>query len=228
MFFLFDICHNCHRLFERQEGMIHIMIFGYARVSTKEQNLDRQIQKFKELGIESRYIFVDKQSGSGFDRPQYKLLLHMLRPGDLIYLDSLDRLGRNYSGVIEEWKYITRRIEADIIVLENSELFDSRKFKTMGDIGLLLEDQFLSMLSYVADQERKKNKIRQSEGIEVAKAAGKVFGRPKLPITDEFKIQYFRWKNGKQTATETINHLQLSSSTFYRRVKEFEQKSQER
>ncbi|MBP2097341.1 recombinase family protein [Enterococcus rivorum] len=200
------------------------MIFGYARVSTKEQNLDRQIQKFNDLGIESRCIFVDKQSGAEFNRPQYQLLLHMLRSGDLIYLDSLDRLGRNYSGVIEEWKYITRKIKADIIVLENSELFDSRKFKTMGDIGLLLEDQFLSMLSYVADQERKKNKQRQIEGIEVAKTAGTVFGRPKLPITEEFRTEYFRWKEGKQTATETINHLKLSPSTFYRRVKELELK----
>ncbi|WP_258379245.1 recombinase family protein [Enterococcus plantarum] len=199
------------------------MLFGYARVSTKEQNLDRQIQKFNDLGIESRYIFVDKQSGAEFDRPQYQLLLHMLRSGDIVYLDSLDRLGRNYSGVIEEWKYITRKIKADIIVLENSELFDSRKFKTMGDIGLLLEDQFLSMLSYVADQERKKSKLRQTEGIEIAKSAGTVFGRPKLVITEEFKRQYFSWKNGEQTATDTINKLGLSPSTFYRRVKEFEQ-----
>ncbi|GGD06153.1 recombinase family protein [Enterococcus wangshanyuanii] len=199
------------------------MLFGYARVSTKEQNLDRQIQKFNDLGIESRYIFVDKQSGAEFDRPQYQLLLHMLRSGDIVYLDSLDRLGRNYSGVIEEWKYITRKIKADIIVLENSELFDSRKFKTMGDIGLLLEDQFLSMLSYVADQERKKSKLRQTEGIEIAKSAGTVFGRPKLAITEEFKRQYFSWKNGEQTATDTINKLELSPSTFYRRVKEFEQ-----
>lgn len=188
------------------------MIFGYARVSTKEQSFDRQIQKFNDLGIESRYIFVDKPSGAEFDRPQYQLLLHMLRSGDLIYLDSLDRLGRNYSGVIEEWKYITRKIEADIIVLENSELFDSRKFRTRGDIGLLLEDQFLSMLSYVADQELKKNKQRQTEGIEIAKTTGTVFGRPKLPITEEFRTQYFRWKEEKQTATEAIKHLKLSPS----------------
>lgn len=199
------------------------MLFGYARVSTKEQNLDRQIQKFNVLGIESRYIFVDEQSGAEFDRPQYQLLLHMLRSGDIVDLDSLDRLGRNYSGVIGEWNYITRKIKADIIVLKNSELFDSRKFKTMRDIDLLLEDQFLSMLSYVADQERKKSKLRQTEGIEIAKSAGTVFSRPKLVITEEFKRLYFSWKNGEQTATDTINKLGLSPNTFYRRVKEFDQ-----
>ena len=131
-------------------------IYGYIRVSTKDQNEQRQLHKMMERGVEARRIFVDKASGRHFDRPQYQLLRKILSTGDIVYIDALDRMGRNYDEVISEWKYITRESQADIVVLENETLFDSRKFREMGDMGRLMEDQFLSLLSYVADQERKK------------------------------------------------------------------------
>lgn len=146
----------------------------------------------------------------------------MLRPGDLLYIDALDRLGRNYDKVIEEWQKITREIKANIVILENELLFDSRKFQQMGDIGKLLEDQFLSMLSFVADQERKKMKQRQAEGIAVAKTKGIPLGRPKRTLPKQFPFEYEIWKSGKQSAKSAMNHLNMSASTFYRRVKEYE------
>lgn len=198
------------------------MKLGYVRVSTKEQNTERQLKKMYELGIEERYIFIDKQSGKDFNRPQYQAMRLVIREGDLLYLDALDRLGRDYDGIIAEWKYITREVNADIVVLENQALFDSRKFKTMGDLGKLLEDQFLSMLSYVAEQERKKTKQRQAEGIEVARKKGVKFGRPKREITKEFVTVYGDWKKGLITAVEAMQKVGMKPNTFYRRVNEYE------
>lgn len=198
------------------------MKLGYARVSTKEQNPERQLKKFRELGIDERYIFIDKQSGKDFNRPQYQGMLLIIREGDLLYLDALDRLGRDYDGIIREWKYITRNLNADIVVLENETLFDSRKFRSMGDLGKLMEDQFLSLLSYVAEQERRKNKQRQAEGIEVAKNNGVRFGRRKYEINEDFIQVYEMWKSGMITATEGMKRLNLKPNTFYRRVKEYE------
>lgn len=197
------------------------MIFGYARVSSKDQNPERQLVKFRELGIEERFIFVDKQSGKTFERERYQAMRFMLREGDLVYMDALDRLGRDYDGIINEWKHITRTIKADIVCLENESLFDSRKFKTMGDLGRLLEDQFLSMLAYVADQERQKNRQRQAEGIEVAKQAGVKFGRPRIDVTDGFQQVIASWQANEITAVTAMKQLGVSKGTFYRRVKEY-------
>ncbi|AOK91786.1 recombinase family protein [Paenibacillus polymyxa] len=202
------------------------MKIAYGRVSAKDQNPERQLVKFRELKIDERYIFVDKLSGKNFNRPRYQAMRLMIREGDLIYIDALDRLGRDYDGIIDEWKYITREVGADIICLDNETLFDSRKFKTMGDLGKLLEDQFLSMLTYVAAQERLKNKQRQSEGIEAAKAAGVKFGRPKQEITAEFARVYDKWKSGAIKAVEAMKELGMKNRTFYRRVKEYEQQKQ--
>ncbi|PGU74452.1 recombinase, partial [Bacillus cereus] len=120
------------------------MNIGYIRVSAKDQNIERQLKKMKDLQIEDRFIFIDKESGKHFDRPSYQSMKKIIREGDLLHIDSLDRLGRNYDGIITEWKYITRELKADIVVLDNETLFDSRKFKDMGDMGKLMEDQFLS------------------------------------------------------------------------------------
>ncbi|URJ60919.1 recombinase family protein [Paenibacillus polymyxa] len=199
-----------------------MVIMGYARVSSKDQNPERQLIKFRELGIPERYIFVEKQSGKDFEREKYQAMRLMLREGDLLYLDALDRLGRNYDGIVSEWKYITHEVNADIVCLENEALFDSRKFKGMGDIGKLLEDQFLSMLAYVAEQERKKNWIRQAEGMQVARAAGVKFGRPKHEITPEFIEVYQEWKADKITARKAMKRIGMSNTTFYRRVSEYE------
>lgn len=198
------------------------MNIGYVRVSTKDQNADRQIKKMQELGIEERYTFVDKQSGQDFERPKYQAMKAVIRQGDLLYLDALDRLGRDYDGIIREWKQLTREIGADIVVLENETLFDSRKFKTMGDLGKLLEDQFLSMLSYVAEQERKKNKQRQAEGIEIALEKGVKFGRPKQEISEQFKKVHKRWRAGELTAVAAMRELEMKPNTFYRRSAELE------
>jgi DNA invertase Pin-like site-specific DNA recombinase len=205
------------------------MIIGYIRVSSKEQHIDRQVKKMKELGIEERFTFIDKQSGKDFDRPQYKAMKGVIREGDLVYIDALDRLGRNYDEIIKEWKHITREINADIIILENETLFDSRKFKSMGDMGKLMEDQFLSLLAYVAEQERKKILQRQKEGIAVAKAQGKHLGRPKFNIDSLTKDQrqgletnYEAWKNKDITGVAFANMLELKKNTFYKIVKEYE------
>ena len=198
------------------------MKLAYGRVSTKDQNPERQLVKFRELGVDERYIFIDKKSGKNFDRPVYQAMRMMIREGDLLYMDALDRLGRDYDGIIAEWKYITRELNANIICLDNEALFDSRKFKTMGDIGKLLEDQFLSMLAYLAEQERIKNYNRQAEGIEVARGNGVKFGRPKRDINDHFIQVYKKWKAGDISAVIAMNQLGLPKSTFYRRVKEYE------
>jgi DNA invertase Pin-like site-specific DNA recombinase len=163
-------------------------------VSAKDQNPERQFVKFRELEVDERYIFIDKKSGKNFDRPGYQAMRLMIREGDLLYMDALDRLRRDYDGIIAEWKYITRELNADIICLDNEALFDSRKFKTMGDIGKLLEDQFLRMLAYVAEQERMKNYNRQAESIEVARGNGVKFGRLKRSIDDQFILVYQKWK----------------------------------
>lgn len=197
-------------------------VFGYARVSTKEQNLDRQLAKFKELGIDEDRIYVDKQSGKNFDRADYQRLRAQLREGDLVYFDALDRLGRNYDGIIEEWKYITRTKQADIIVLENAALFDSRAFRRQGDIGKLMEDLFLNLLAYVADQERKKLLQRSAEGIAAAREKGVKFGRPRVEADERFLHYYTAWKANEITATAAWKALGLVKATFYRRVKEHE------
>jgi DNA invertase Pin-like site-specific DNA recombinase len=196
------------------------MELAYTRVSAKDQNPERQLVKFRELGIDERYIFIDKQSGKDFNRPRYQAIRLMIREDDLVYVDALDRLGRDYDGIISEWKYITRELQADIVVLENETLFDSRKFRNMGDFGKVMEDQFLSLLSYVAEKERKKNRQRQAEGIEVARKDGVKFGRPKQPIDANFIRVYDQWRSGAITATAAMKLLDMKSNTFYRRVKE--------
>ncbi|MGC9299156.1 recombinase family protein [Bacillus cereus] len=204
-------------------------IYGYIRVSTKDQNEQRQLHKMMERDVEARRIFVDKASGRNFDRPQYQLLRKILNQGDIVYIDALDRMGRNYDEVISEWKYITRELQADIVVLENETLFDSRKFREMGDVGRLMEDQFLSLLSYVADQERKKIRQRQAEGITIAKSKGKHLGRPQrtlgtlrpkqLQIIEEI---YPKWKNREITGVKFMELIELKKNTFYKIIKEYE------
>ncbi|OWR25692.1 recombinase [Saccharibacillus sp. O23] len=202
------------------------MIIGYCRVSTKEQNPERQRLKFLQLGIPERFIFEDKASGKDFERPRYQAMRDMLRKGDLLYLDSLDRLGRDYDGITREWKYITQEVLADIVCLDNQDLFDSRKFRSMGKIGKLLEDHMLSLLAYVADVERNKNLERQREGIAVAQANGVKFGRPAVEIGEAFIRMYDSWKKGEVTATAAYTALGMSRTTFYKKVKKWEEKLQ--
>jgi DNA invertase Pin-like site-specific DNA recombinase len=198
------------------------MNIGYIRVSAKDQNPDRQLIKMRQLGIEDRFIFIDKRSGKNFDRPEYQAMRKIIREGDLVYIDALDRLGRNYDQIIEEWKFITRTLNADIIILENETLFDSRKFKSMGDIGKLLEDQFLSLLSYVAEQERNKIRRRQAEGIAAAKEKGIKVGRPKISYPDGWEKIFSQWDEGKVTGVEAAKRLGLKKGVFYSLAKQYD------
>lgn len=206
-------------------------VYGYIRVSSKDQNIDRQVHKMLEKGVEERKLFIDEMSGKNFNRPHYQTLRRILNEGELVYIDALDRLGRNYDEVIKEWKYITREINADIVILENETLFDSRKFKEMGDIGKVMEDQFLSLLAYVAEQERKKIKRRQREGIEMARKKGKHLGRPPFTLDsltekqkETLKKYFEKWKNKKIKSVELMEMLNLKKSTFYKVMKQYEER----
>lgn len=213
--------------------MMTTKTFGYIRVSTADQNTARQEAKMKELGIDERDIYIDHASGKDFNRPQYQNMKSRLRSGDLVYVDALDRLGRNYEAIISEWKEITRKINADIVVLENETLFDSRKFKAMNtedsQLGSLMEDQFLSLLSYVADQERKKILKRQKEGIEAARKAGKHLGRPAISLETLSKEQratleanFEKWQAKEIKGVEFMEMLGLKKNTFYKVVREYQ------
>ncbi len=199
------------------------MNFGYVRVSSKDQNPERQIVKMRELGVTDKCLFVDKESGKDFDRIEYNKVREKLRDGDVLFIDSLDRLGRNYEAVKDEWKYITRELNADIVALDMDGVFDSRRFKAQGDIGKFIEDMMLTTLSWVADQERKKIRVRQAEGIAIAKAEGKFKGRAPIKVDGtQFEQEYRLWKSGQITATAAMKHLGIKPNTFYRRVAEFE------
>lgn len=214
--------------------MTNTKTFGYVRVSDKGQNVERQDIKMIERGVAERDIFIDKASGKDFDRPQYQALKQVIREGDLVYIDALDRLGRNYEEIINEWRYITRTINADILILENESLFDSRKFKAMNtedsNVGRLMEDQFLSLLAHVAEQERKKMLRRQKEGIAVAKANGKHLGRPQLNLStlskqqrDNLDANYQAWKDKMLTGVKFMEVLKLKKNSFYKIISEYEE-----
>lgn len=194
--------------------------FGYGRVSTSKQMLDRQINLFENLGIKKENIFLDKSTGINFDRSEYNLLKRTIRKGDLIYIDSFDRLGRTYNESIKEWKYFTKEKEANIVILENPELFDSRKFSAYGDYGKVIEDQFLSLWSFIADIEYQKIKRRQAEGIDAAHKKGVKFGRPKKKLPNNFDDECKKWVTGEQTAVETFTNLGMSKATFYKIIRE--------
>ena len=197
------------------------MKVGYIRVSAKDQNPARQIETMRKLNIEERFIFIDKASGKNMARESYQAMKLVLRKGDLLYLDALSRLGRDYDSIISEWKDITRNIGCDIIVLDN-EMFNSQKFREMGDLGKLLEDLFLSTLAYVADHQRKEIKRSQAEGIALAKAAGKYKGRKPIMIDPEaFEKVYLEVLSKDRTNTSAMNKLGLKPNTYYRFVKEY-------
>ena len=191
-------------------------IFGYARVSSKEQNEERQLVAFREYGINERDIYVDKQSGKDFNRENYITLKHILRENDLLVIKSIDRLGRNYSQIIEEWQDITKNIKADIVVID-MPLLDTRKNKDL--LGTFISDLVLQILSYVAEQERTFIKQRQSQGIATAKNNGVKFGRPRIEKPQNFDDVVLKWKNKEIKTKEAMKLLGLKSYTFYQMVK---------
>ncbi|WP_010243750.1 recombinase family protein [Acetivibrio cellulolyticus] len=186
--------------------------YGYIRVSDKDQNEARQILSLKEAGVDEAFILIDKQSGKNFDRPQYQLLKKALREGDLLVISSIDRLGRNYKEIINEWKYITQELKADIKILDMS-LLDTTLHKDL--LGTFISDLILQVLAYVAEQERHNIKKRQEEGIAAAKIQGKHLGRPKTKTPENFTIVYEKWINKEITARAAMKELNLKPTTFY-------------
>ena len=199
--------------------------YGYVRVSTKEQNEDRQIKAMLEIGIPQERIFIDKQSGKDFNRAEYKTLKRMLKdsPNSLLVLHSIDRLGRNYKEITKEWQELTTECKADIRVLD-MPLLDTTQYKDL--LGTFISDLILQVLSFVAEQERSNIRKRQAEGIAVAKAQGKELGRPKAEITQQFIEEWKKWKNGEQTANQTMINTNTKRTTFYKLSKELERVEQ--
>lgn len=195
--------------------------YGYVRVSSKDQNEERQIQAMLAEGITEDRIFIDKQSGKDFNRAEYQTLKRMLKdsPNSLLVVKSIDRLGRNYKEILKEWQELTTDCKADIKVIDMA-LLDTTQFKDL--LGSFISDLILQVLSFVAEQERKNIKKRQAEGIAVAKAKNVKFGRPAFVAPDNFEEEYKKWKSGKQTAVETMRHTNIKKSTFYKMVKMYE------
>lgn len=196
--------------------------YGYARVSTKEQNPDRQLIALIECGIKETNIYLDKMSGKDFERLQYLKLLKRLKKGDLLIIKSIDRLGRNYSEILEQWRKITKEIGADIQVLDMSLLNTDLSHGNL--TGIFISDLVLQILAYVAETERTFIKQRQAEGIAAAKAKGVQFGCHKSKLPDQFEMYYQMWLEGKISTRKAAEQLHISHSTFYRRCKEQDEK----
>lgn len=202
-------------------------LYGYARVSTKEQNTDRQVQALKEFGIEEENIFEDKKSGKDFNREEYQLLKRILKrtTNNVLVIKSIDRLGRNYKEIQNEWREITQDLKTDIVVLD-MEILDTRKYKNL--LGNFIADLVLQVLSFVAEQERNNIKIRQEEGIKIAKSKNVKFGRPRIKRPQNFEEEYNKWKKGEQTAKTTMDNLSLKRNKFYMFVKEYQERELEK
>ena len=202
--------------------MEDINIYGYMRVSSKEQNEDRQKIALTEMGVPEKNIYMDKQSGKDFERTQYKRLLRKLNENSVLYIKSIDRLGRNYGELNEQWRIITKEKKADIVVID-MPLLDTRREKNL--LGTFISDVVLALLSYVAENERTNIKQRQAEGIAAAKARGVKFGRPPLPITQNFYQMHKDWRAGKITIEEAAKACNMCPKTFYSKAVKYEKSS---
>ena len=194
-------------------------IYGYVRVSTREQNEDRQMIAMREAGVPEKNIYMDKQSGKDFDRPRYKKLLQKLKKDDLLYIKSIDRLGRNYEEIQNQWRILTKEKGVDICVID-MPLLDTRRGKDL--VGTFLSDIVLQVLSFVAENERTNIRQRQAEGIAAAKARGVRFGRPEKPIPEDFPQIVEAWERRKIPFREVLRRCDMSKATFYRRLREYQ------
>ena len=194
-------------------------IYGYVRVSSTDQNEDRQMIAMLEKDVPQENIFIDKQSGKDFERPQYKKMLKRLRAGDLLYILSIDRLGRNYEEIQRQWRYLTKEIGIDICVID-MPILDTRPYKDL--LGTFISDLFLAVLSFVAENERDNIKKRQAQGIAAAKAKGIKFGRPVIEAPPGFEKIAKDFLQGKIKLAEALEKTNLSKTTFYRRLREYE------
>lgn len=193
-------------------------VYGYIRVSSRDQNVQRQMLSFLDLGIEIQNIFIDKQSGKDFERKHYKRLLRKLRKGDLFIVKSIDRLGRNYEEILIQWRYITKNKKVDIRVID-MPLLDTTISKDL--LGTFISDLVLQLLSFVAENEREMIRALQAEVILAAKKRGVRFGRPEKEIPSNFSAICESWKNSLITLPEALDLLDMSRSTFYRKVKKY-------
>ena len=194
-------------------------VYGYIRVSTREQNEDRQVIALKAAGVADEDIYMDKRSGKDFDRPGYQRLVKRLGPGDLLYIKSIDRLGRNYGEIQDQWRHLTKDRGADIAVLD-MPLLDTRRGKDL--MGTFLSDVVLQVLSFVAENERTTIRQRQAEGIAAAKARGVRFGRPPGRVPESYHSAYRRWKAGLITGTAAAKECGMPLSTFRYRAQNYE------
>lgn len=192
--------------------------YGYVRVSSTDQNEDRQLIALREKAVSDKNIFVDKQSGKDFNRPQYKRLIRKLKNGDLLYIMSIDRLGRNYEEIQTQWRILTKEIGADICVLD-MPLLNTRNGKDL--MGTFIADLVLQILSFVAQNERENIKKRQTEGIAAAKAKGIKFGRPEINPPDHFAKIIHQWEEKQISISDVLKQCNMSEATFYRKLKEY-------
>ncbi len=195
-----------------------LKLFGYIRVSMKDQNEDRQLVALEPCGIPPANLFIEKKSGKNFDRPVYKRLLRKLQEGDLLYIKSIDRLGRDYAEIIEQWRYLTREKNIDIKVID-MPLLDTTKYKDL--LGTFIADLVLQVLSFTAQMERENTLQRQAEGIAVAKAKGVVFGRKQLNVPDNFETIFTRWRDKELTNEEAAKLCGFSVRTLYNKTTEW-------
>ena len=194
-------------------------IYGYIRVSSRDQNENRQLIALKEVGVPEKIIYLDKKSGKDFNRPQYKKLLRKMKKDDLLYIKSIDRLGRNYEEILQQWRVLTKEKGIDIVVLD-MPLLDTRRGKDL--MGTFLSDIVLQVLSFVAENERTNIKQRQAEGIAAAKVKGVRFGRPPRPLPENFHSCYQRWKQGEITGTAAAKECGMPLATFRYRAEIYE------
>ena len=193
-------------------------IYGYVRVSSTDQNEDRQMLEMQRLKIKKKNIYIDKQSGKDFNRPSYQRLLGKLKKGDLLYVKSIDRLGRNYKEIQDQWRALTKEMEVDVVVID-MPLLDTRVYKDL--MGTFIADLVLQVLSFVAENERVNIRKRQEEGIKAAKLKGVMFGRPMIKVPDNFGSLVKQWERGHMRAIDVAKECDMSIATFYRRLREY-------
>lgn len=196
--------------------------YGYVRVSSTDQNEDRQLLALQEKNVLDSNIFIDKQSGKNFERPQYKKLIQKLKPGDLLYVLSIDRLGRNYEEIQNQWRILTKEKGIDICVMD-MPLLDTRQGKDL--MGTFIADLVLQILSFVAQNERENIRKRQAQGIAAAKAKGIKFGRPQKQLPKDFDKIVENWEKKKISLQEVLNLCNMSEATFYRKLREYRLKN---